>query len=73
MNVVLKGLSCVTNGDTIRLSNHSLFRLLATLNAHVALVEFRGAMLTTEIAVAAVARHEGHPHSTQSCQLSFPG
>lgn len=55
MNVVLKNLSFVTHGDTIRFSHHSLFRLLATFNADFALVSFRVAMLTTEISMAAVA------------------
>lgn len=43
--------------------DHSLFRLFAAFNAYFALVQFRGAMLTTEIPAAAVARHEGHPDS----------
>jgi len=46
-----------------RLIDHSLFRLFAAFNAYFALVQFRGAMLTTEISAAAIARHEGHPDS----------
>jgi hypothetical protein len=48
---------------SIRLIDHSLFRLFAAFNACFALVQFRGAVLTTEIPAAAVARHEGHPDS----------
>lgn len=48
---------------SVRLIDHSLFRLFAAFNAYFALVQFRGAMLTTEIPAAAVARHEGHPDS----------
>ena len=48
---------------SLRLINHSLIRLLAAFNAYFALVQFRGAVLTTEIPAAAAARHEGHPNS----------
>jgi hypothetical protein len=43
--------------------DHSLFRLFAAFNAYVALVQFRGAVLTTEVPAAPVACHEGHPDS----------
>ena len=48
---------------SIRLNDHSLFRLFAAFNACFALVQFRSAVLTTEIPAAAAARHEGHPDS----------
>lgn len=57
------------NGHTIHFINHSLFRLLAALNANFALVQFRGAVFTTEIPAAAVARHEGHPDSISGFAL----
>ena len=63
MKVDLNVWSFVQNGDTIRLIDHSLFRLFAAFNTYFALVQLRGAVLTTEIPAAAVARHEGHPDS----------
>jgi len=48
---------------SILLIDPSLFRLFAAVDAYLALVQFRGAVLTTEIPAAAVARHEGHPDS----------
>ena len=43
--------------------NRSLFRLFSIFNADFALIQFRGAVLTTEITTAAAACHEGHPDS----------
>ncbi len=48
---------------SIQLNDQSLFRLFAPFDAYLALVQFRGAMRTTEIPAAAVTRHEGHPDS----------
>jgi hypothetical protein len=48
---------------SIRLIDQSLFRLFAAFKAYFALVQFRSAVLTTEVPAAAVARHEGHPDS----------
>ena len=48
---------------SIRSIDHSLVRFFAAFDADFALVQFRGAVLTTEIPTAAAARHEGHPDS----------
>lgn len=40
--------------------DRSLLRLFSSFNACFALVQFPGAVLTTEIPAAAIARHEGH-------------
>jgi hypothetical protein len=61
-DVARKGSRYVCTGS-IRLIDHSLFRLFAALNAYFALLQFRGAVLTTEIPAAPVTRHEGHPDS----------
>jgi len=52
-----------TQGDWHEPIKHSLFRLFAPFNTDVTLVQFRGAVLTTEIPTAPVACHEGHPDS----------
>jgi hypothetical protein len=43
--------------------DHSLFRLFTAFNAYFALVQFRGAVFTTEVPAAPGACHEGHPDS----------
>jgi len=42
------------------LIDHSLFRFFAAFDTGFTLVQFPGAVLTTEIPAAAAARHEGH-------------
>jgi len=56
-------MSFIESGDTIRLIDHPLVHLFAALKACFALFQLRGAVLTTEIPAAAVARHEGHSDS----------
>ena len=53
----------VAFNSSIRLINHLLFRLFTAFNAHFTLVQFRSAVLATEISAAPDACHEGHPDS----------